>query len=78
MKALILAAVMALGASSASAVLLSDLLRKGKIITEQSWPDRRQKMVFLTYDLQTYQCTFEGLDVSCYQLPDEEVQLLRY
>ncbi len=77
MKALMLAAVMALGASSASAELLSDLLRKGKIITEYSWPDRRQKMVYLTYNLQTYACTFEGTDVSCYQLPDEEVQLMR-
>ena len=60
MKALMLAAVMALGATGASALDTNTLLTKGTVLLEAGHTDKR--VVWVSYNDEIYQCWGDPLD----------------
>ena len=84
MKALMLAAVMALGATGASALDTYELLSKGTvIIAEETWGPRLRRNVdddknfWVSYDGVVYWCVAYQNIVDCSPIINKEIEIMK-
>ena len=84
MKALMLAAVMALGGTGASALDTYELLSKGTVIITEETTDTRlrknlddDKHFWVSYDGVIYWCTAFKKSVGCSPVINEEIEIIK-